>query len=113
MFKTIFTVTKRTCESTDFKVYFEDFDKAKRFADTESKKLIGLVAHYAHHYIDGSCLYEWADKYHTISLDDYAWLTDFRVNGIGFYNNGGILTEFETYEDFQKYILHSQKDFNS
>lgn len=109
MFKTIYSVTKKTCGSTDFRVFFEEFDKAKQFAESESKKLSGLVNHYGHHYPDGSLLYEWENKTSQISFDDYAWVTDFRVNGIGFYHSGGLLTKFENYEELRKFILKSQK----
>ena len=109
MFKTIFTVTKRTCGSIDSRVYFEDFKEAQKFAEKESKKLSGIVVLYGHKYPDGSLLYEWADKFHEITLDDFAWVTDFRVNGIGFYHNDGILLEFPNYDELQKYFLRSQE----
>ena len=110
MFRTIFTVTKKTCESTDYEVYFEDFEKAKKFAVSESKKLSdGIIVHYGHHYPDGSLHYVWADKSHEVFLDDYAWITDFRVNGIGFYHSGGILSEFDDYDSLKAFIKRSQE----
>ena len=110
MFKTIFTVTKKTCDSTEYSAFFEDFDKAKEFAEKESKNLVKEdFCFYETTHFDGSYVCNWSDRYYDISLDDFAWVTDWRVNGIGFYHSGGILTEFENYEELQRFILKSQE----
>lgn len=112
MFGTIYTVTKRTCDSTNFEVFFEDFDKAKEFAFKLSEELTKEdKIFYETTHFDGSYICNWSDRYRDIELHDFAWFTDWRVNGIGFYHSGGILTEFPNYEELQKFILKSQ-DFS-
>ena len=111
MFKTIFTVRKRTGSdfgSWIYSAYFEDFDEAKKFAENEVKKVEQEFSFTMRSYIDGSFCYSWVSDYCWISLDDNAWITDFRFNGLGFYNETGLLVgNFKTMDDLKKYFKSS------
>ena len=104
MFKTIFTVRKFTDDSTEYRAYFEDFDEAKKFAESEVEKMNERYVYKKKTYFDGSVLYSWMFDHHLFWLHDNAWLTDFRVNGIGFYDDSGSLYEFDTMADFQSWL---------
>lgn len=111
MFKTIFTVRKRTGSdfgSHIYSAYFEDFDEAKKFAEKEIKKVEQEFSFTKRFFLDGSFCYSWISDYCWISLDNNAWITDFRFNGIGFHNETGLLIgDFETMDDLKNYFKRS------
>lgn len=111
MFKTIFTVRKRTGSDyccNIFAAHFENFDEAKRFAESEVKKVEEDFSFTKEFFFDGSFCYSWISDYCWITLDDNAWVTDFRFNGFGFYDHTGLLIgDFETMEDLRNYFKRS------
>ena len=113
MFKTIFTVRKRTGSdygSNVFSAHFENFDEAKRYAESEVKKVEQEFTFSRSFRFDGSFCYSWISDYCWISLDDNAWVTDFRFNGFGFHDETGLLIgDFETMEDLRAYWKRSQE----
>ena len=43
-------------------------------------------------------------------MNDFAWITDFRFNGIGFYNESGLQVEdFDSMDSLRKYFKRSQE----
>ena len=108
MFETIYTVQKYKEESEIYAAYFLDYDDAKAFAESEAKKLDDIFSFSKKYLLDGSFNYTWLGINNEITMNDFAWLTDFRFRGLGFYHANGIVTEFETYEDFTNYIIASQ-----
>jgi hypothetical protein len=113
MFKTIFTVTKKVYDSTKYSAYFENYHEAFVFAKKEvikanDNKLVGILPT-KRNYLDGSFLLTWDLDNVEIFMHDNAWITDFRVNGIGFYDEHGLLTEFENMDIMREYFKNSQK----
>jgi len=111
MFKTIFTVRKRTGSDYGSDIYaahFENFDEAKRFAESEVEK-VGQEFTFSRSFrFDGSFTYSWISDYCWISLDNCAWVTDFRFSGFGFYDETGLLVgDFETMENLRNYFKRS------
>ena len=112
MFNTIFTVTKRIGSdlgTIEYQAYFEDFEDAEKFVANEVRKIGENYTYCERSHFDGSFIHSWMFDYILFELNDFAWVTDFRVNGIGFYHSGGLLTEFENYDLLKKYIKHSQE----
>jgi len=108
MFKTLFTVEKKVCESTEFTVLFEDYGKAKEFAfglvQNLTEKEDEDFTHWSRKHLDGSMLILWMSNRYEISIDDYAWITDYRTDGIRFYDHCGIPVEFDSMDSLKEYI---------
>ena len=104
MFRSIFTVRKFKGDSTEYQAYFEDFDKAKKFAESEVEKIGEDYVFTKKTHFDGSFTLSWTFDNYLIWLHDSCWITDFRVNGIGFYDDSGLLWEFDTMEDFRSWL---------
>ena len=114
MFMTIFTVRKKfgfLYEQDIFSAYFEDFEEAKRFAESEVENGEEKVFSYSKKtYPDGSFCYSWLSDNCWITLDDNAYVTDYRSNGFSFANESGLKTcEFETMEELRAYLKRSQE----
>lgn len=112
MFRTIFTVTKIVSESTHYRAHFEDFAEAKKFAESEIEKVGGEHLLATRHYLDGSFFYDYfsVEKPIEIHLDDFAWITDFRFSGLGFYDNTGLLIgNFESMDTLREFFKRSRK----
>ena len=114
MFKTIFTVRKRTgwdYGSDIFSAYFENFDDAKKFAEAEAEKVNKTDKVFSFSkktHLDGSFTYSWLSENCWITLDDFAYITDYRFNGHGFYDNTGLLVgDFKTLDDLRGYFRRS------
>lgn len=111
MFKTIYSVRKEVCESQIYTAYFENFDDAKKFAEAEAEKVNKTDKVFSFSkktYLDGSFTYSWLSDYCWITLDDDAYITDFRFNGFGFYNETGLLVgDFKTLDDLRGYFRRS------
>lgn len=110
MFKTIFTVTKMVGESKEYSAYFEDYYSAFVFAKKEVAKIKKGCDFRKRGYLDGGFQLEW-DLYNVqFFMNDFAWITDFRFNGIGFYNETGLQVEdFESMDSLRKYFKRSQE----
>lgn len=107
MFKTIFTVKKIQGESTIYRAYFEDFDSANDFAwsefnDIDENFSIGRKNHF-----DGSFCCYWIGDHTELWLDNSAWITDWPRSFV-FHDDSGLTFDFDTYEDFQKFLVSSQ-----
>ena len=112
MFKTIFTVTKMVGESKEYSAYFENYFDAFVFAKKEVSKIKkGKGCDFTKRkYLDGSFQMEWNLDYIQFQLNDFAWITDFRFNGIGFYNESGLQVEdFDSMDSLRKYFKRSQE----
>ncbi len=114
MFKTIFTVRKRTgwdYGSDIFSAHFEDLEDAKKFAEAEAEKVNKTDKVFSFSkktHLDGSFTYSWLSDYCWISLDDNAWITDFGFNGFGFYNETGLLVgDFSSMDDLRELFRKS------
>ena len=114
MFRTILTVTLYKSESTIFRAYFDDSAAAKKYAENLTKKTADDYVFVKKVYDDGSYLLDWLGDFTEITLDDNAWITDRETVGIKFYDNRGLSTEeFESFDDFEKFIKKSQEIYNS
>ncbi len=114
MFRTILTVTLYKSESTIFHAYFDDSAAAREFAENLTKKTTDEYSFSRRSYLDGSYLLTWLGDWTEITLDDFAWITDWKTVGIKFYDNRGLSTEeFESFDDFEKFIKKSQEIYNS
>ena len=112
MFKTIFTVTKKIGSdygTTEYQAYFENFEDAEKFVVNEVRKIDEDIVYCKRSHFDGSFIHSWIFDYVYFTLDNLAWVTDFMVDGIGFYHSGGLLTEFENYDFLKAYIKRSQE----
>lgn len=117
MFRTLFTVEKKVCGSTEFTTLFEDYGKAKQFAvdlvNNLTEKENQDFAHWSKKYFDGSMLVMWMSNRYEISIDDNAWITDFRTDGIRFHDHCGIVTEFDSIDSLKEYIKSTQRLTNT
>lgn len=104
MFKTIYTVRRKQGDSTLYDALFEDYGKAKAYAENEVAGIDDDFIYGKRYHNDGSFVESWTGDHNEVVLNDNAWLTDFRTNGIAFHNECGLVWEFENYEAFQKFI---------
>ena len=110
MFKTIFTVTKMVGESKIYSAYFEDFEDAEKFVANEVRKIGENYTYCERSYFDGSFTHSWMFDYILFELNDFAWITDFRFNGIGFHDETGLVVEdFESLDSMRTYFKKSQE----
>ena len=111
MFKTIFTVKKIVGESREYSAYFENYFDAFVFAKKEVskiKKWKGCDFTKRGH-LDGSFQMEWDLDYIQFQLNNFAWITDFRFNGIGFYDETGLqIDDFCSMETLRAYFKRSR-----
>lgn len=110
MFKTIFTVTKMVGESKIYSAYFENYFDAFIFAKKEVAKVKRGCEFTKRGYLDGGFQLEWDLNNVHFLMNDFAWITDFRFNGIGFYDETGLVVEdFESLDSMRAYFKRSQK----
>ena len=109
MFKTIFTVEKNKDGSNIYQVFFESYDEAKAFAESEVKKLKDNFVFNRENHLDGSFCESWIGDVCEIWLHDDAWADDWRTNGVRFHYSAGISTEFENEEQLTLFINKSQE----
>ena len=117
MFKTLFTVEKKVCGSTDFTVLFEDYGKAKEFAfglvQNLTEKEDEDFTHWSCKHLDGSMLIMWMSNRYEISIDDNAWITDYPTEGIRFHDHCGLPFEFDSMDSLKEYIKLNQRLTNT
>ena len=110
MFKTIFTVTKMVGESKEYSAYFENYFDAFVFAKKEVAKIKFGCGFRKRGYLDGGFQLEWDLDGVQFFMNDFAWITDFRFNGIGFYNESGLQVEdFDSMDSLREYFKRSQE----
>ena len=110
MFKTIFTVTKLVGDSKEYSAYFENYFDAFVFAKKEVAKIkIGCEMR-KRGYLDGGFQLSWDLGNTEFIMNDFAWITDFRFNGVGFYNESGLLIDdFCSMESLREYFKRSRR----
>lgn len=102
MFKTIFTVQRNQGDSTVYHAYFEEYDDAKAFAEKEVASIDDRFSGMAmRHYADGSFQYSWTGNHNEILINDFAWVTDYRVNGVRFHDSQGLTWNYDNYAQFK------------
>lgn len=106
MFSTIYKVQQTCFGSIIFTAYFEDLDEAKKFAEDTVANINDDFVLVKKSYPDGSFLHYWLGYFNEVTLDDNSWITDFMTEGICLMP---LNMEFETHDELQKFILHSQK----
>ena len=109
MFATIYTVQRIQNESTVFRAYFEEYDEAKAFAEQQVKEIKDDFTFGKRSYPDGSFQHSWTGDHNEIVLNDFAWLTDYRTEGVCFYDESGLTWPFSNYENFKKVIIQKKR----
>lgn len=109
MFETVISVKKTSGGSDIFEAYFLDYKEAKKFAESEVKKLKDNFVYSQRHYLDGSFDESWKGNVHEIVINDSSWASDYPTRKIRFMPLG---LEFETEEEFHQFIKRSQQIAN-
>ena len=101
MFKTIYTVRKIRGESTEYRAYFEEYNDAKKFAEKEAATIDDCFSIGQRHHLDGSFEYSWTGHHSEVLMNDFAWLCDYNCKGIRFYDDQGLVWNYDNYAQFK------------
>jgi hypothetical protein len=80
MFQTLYKVTKKCGDSTIFTALFYEKKDAEMFAEKVVDETDECLTFSKHYYRDGSFLYSWTGDHNEVTLDDDAYITDYRAN---------------------------------
>lgn len=107
MFETIYSVRKEVCESHIYTALFEELADARKFIEKEIAKIEGQCWKTKKRHLDGSFSETWDFDNVTFYLDDFAWVTDFRANGIKFYDHTGLTFDFDSRDALEEFFARS------
>ena len=109
MISTIYTVRRIQNESTVYRAYFEEYNDAKAFAEKQVAAIKDNFIFGKRSYPDGSFQHSWTGEHNEILLNDFAWITDWRVEGVCFHDESGLTWPFSSYENFKKVIIQKKQ----